>query len=261
MATRPTPVVAKDFIHVYESDDSRPVEVKCDDEETYVVKCLWSDAAVRPKEVKWRDSRSDEEQGRRMFNDQVCGRLGALMGAAVPTVGLVDITQELIDANKVGMGHLKPSVAHASRRIPDVIGKLRGFEHADKGENRQRYLGLAIFFGLIHVGDMQFIRGKHPPHTVYSCDHGHCFPNGPMWTQASLTGHAQAAVADTNILTALKPKPGELDGPRQRLAAVTREQIAAAIAAAPDSWKVPLDDRVALAKFVFRRQGELTPTH
>jgi hypothetical protein len=113
-----TTAKAHTFVQLYK-DDSKPVELICEDGHKYVVKALWSDPAKRPTEAEIKDARSDDEQGRRMFNDQTCGRLGAAMGAPVPTVALVEVTDDLIKANPKTMGHLKPCFAHGSRRIPD----------------------------------------------------------------------------------------------------------------------------------------------
>jgi hypothetical protein len=224
------------------------------------VKSLWVDVANRPAAAEVKQPRADNEQGRRMFNDQLCGRLGAAMGASVPTVGLVEITADLINANPTTMGHLKPCVAHGSRKIPDVTGKVGGFEHSEKGDNRQRYNKLSVFYGWLVVGDMQFIKGTQPPHSVYSHDHGHFFPGGPMWTQASLAGYVDDPTPTPQIVNDLKLKPEETAEAGQALKAVTTDNIVQAIAAAPDDWQVPLADRVALATFIHARQEKMVPT-
>src|SRR5260221_8222271 len=144
-----------------------------------------------------------------MFNDQVCGRLGGAMGASVPTVCLVEITDDLIKANRKKMGHLKPCVGHGSRRIPDVTGRVGDLSHAEKGDNRQRFNKLSVFYGWLVCGDMQFLKGTQPPHTVYSHDHGHFFPGGPMWTQASLTAHVGDPAPTPQIVNDLKLTPEE----------------------------------------------------
>lgn len=252
-------VRANTFVHLYR-DDSKPVEVICDDGHTYVVKSLWADVSSRPPDAEVKESRSDEEQGRRMFNDQVCGRLGAAMGASVPTVCLIEITDDLIKANPKTMGHLKPCVGHGSRKIPDVTGKVGDFAHAEKGDNRQRYNKLSVFFGWLVSGDMQFIKGTQPPHTVYSHDHGHFLPGGPMWTQASLDTYVVDPTPTPQIVNELKLKPEETAQAGEALKMITADNIVEALAAAPDDWNVPLADRVALATFVHARQERLLQT-
>lgn len=141
-----------------------------------------------------------------------------------------------------------------------MSGKVGGFDHADKGDNRERYNRLSVFYGWLVHGDMQFIRGNQPPHTVYSHDHGHFFPGGPMWTQAALTSHAGTPTPVQQIVTDLKLKPEETAEAGQALKAVTVDNVVQAIAAAPDDWKVPLADRVALAIFIHGRQTQLNHT-
>lgn len=238
-------------------DDSKPIEVICDDGHTYVVKSLWADPADRPADAEVKHPRTDAEQGRRMFNDQFCGRLGAAMGAPVPHIGLVEITAQLINANPKTMGHLKPCVGHGSRRVPDVTGKVGGFDHADKGDNRTRYGKLAIFYGWLVHGDMQFIRGTQPPYAVYSHDHGHFFPGGPMWTQASLAAYATDPEPVQQIVTALNLAPAEIAQAADALAAVTVSNIIEAAAAAAANWQVEVSDRAALAAFVHQRQSRM----
>jgi hypothetical protein len=41
------------------------------------------------------------------------------------------------------------------------------------------------------------------------------------------------------------------------LAEVLLEDVAAAIAAAPDEWGIPMEHRVALAKYLWKRRGDL----
>jgi hypothetical protein len=253
MASAKTTTKAHTFVRLYR-DDSKPVELICEDGHTYVVKCLWADVANRPPEAEIKDARLDGEQGRRMFNDQTCARLGAAMGAAVPTVGLIEITDELIKANPQMMGHLKPCTAHGSRKLSDVSGRVGGFDHADKGDNRERYACLSVFYSWLAHGDMQFLRGNQPPHSVYSHDHGHFFPDGPMWTEASLSGYSAAPAPAHEIVTGLQLKPSETMVAGDALKAVTVENIVQAIGASPDEWMVPLADRVALANFVHDRQ-------
>jgi hypothetical protein len=205
-----------------------------------------------------KDQRPDDQQGRRMFNDQVCGQLGRAMGVAVPHVALVEIPSELIGANPKQMGHLKPCVAHGSRRLPDMTGKLGGFDHHEKGDNRSRYCGLSVFFGWLFGGDVQFIQTQQPPHTVYSHDHGHFFPGGPMWTNASLAANAaQKAAPHPQLVAHLHLTPAELSWALGLLQAVTPDDIVTAVSSPPTEWQVPLDDRVALARFLHKRHGDL----
>jgi hypothetical protein len=237
---RPRPVQAQTFLRRHKTA-SQAVELACADGNKYVVKGL----------------RNDEQQGRMVFNDQVAGRLGALLRAPVPEVNLVEVTVELIAANpnrNGQMGHLVPGTAHGSLRIDGVTERIDNFDYAD--ENRARYASLAIFFGWLVAGDRQFIFRKTQPCLVYSHDHGHFFPGGPNWTPANLR-QVQAVQAEAALVTQLKLRPDELAEACAPLRDVRPEQIAEVVALPPDEWGISLNERVALAEFLYERRANL----
>ncbi|MCH8002863.1 MAG: hypothetical protein IIA34_14560, partial [Proteobacteria bacterium] len=242
--SRPEPVVAETYYRRWKTA-SGAVELGCSDGNIYVVKGL----------------RNDQEQGRMMFNDQVTARLGALIAAPVPDVGLVQVSAELIAANpdpKEQMGHMKPCTAHGSLRIDDVTERVNALDHGD--DNRERFASLAMLFGWLLAGDRQFIYKKSPPHLVYSHDHGHFFPGGPNWTVSNLQ-KAGPATAEQALVNHFKFKADELGRAYAPLGDLTPEMLAAALAAPPQDWGVTLDERVVLAEYLERRRAELAGAH
>jgi hypothetical protein len=240
---RPQPIQARTYIRSYGTASS-PVELSCADGNSYVAKCL----------------RNNSNQGKMIFNDQVAARLGALIGAPVPVVTLIDIPNELI-AHNPQMSHILPGVAHGSLKVANVTDRIDSFDHMTDGDNRSRFAALAIFFGWLLGGDRQFIFEKSPPYAVYSHDHGHFFPNGPNWTIASLNSAPSPAQAWPDFVSAINCTAEELRTACALLHHITREQIATALAIPPSEWGVPIAERVTLAEFLYRRRTDLLAAH
>lgn len=245
VALRPKPVGAVTFVR-RRTSASQPVDLIGDDGHPYVVKGLLKASA----------------HGRMLFNDHLIARLGGLLGAPVPAVELIEISQALIDLNAdVGaMGHLKPCVAHGSRMFPNVTDRIDGMDHIDKGDNRRRFAKLAVLSGWIKSSDRQFIYDAADPFQVYSVDHGHWFPDGPNWTTAHLQSAAPAEL-DQQIVSNCALKPAEIADACDNLSAITVEMIAHALAIAPDEWGVTMAERVAVAEYLESRRVALVTKH
>lgn len=160
---------------------SKPVLLRCDDDKEYVVK--------------------GQQAGRMIYNDQVIGKLGKRMEAPVPKVVLVDLPEELINAEPE-MSHMTPGVSHGSLFITNSTERENDIMHTDITENVARFARLAALFGWVHANDRQFIYENSRPHLVYSVDHGHFLPKGPAWTVASLNS-ASSPELDQKIVQAL----------------------------------------------------------
>jgi hypothetical protein len=210
---------------------SSPVLVECDDGNSYVVK--------------------GRQAGRMIFNDQVLGALANLIGAPVPKPALVEVTAELIAAEPE-MAHVAPGVAHGCRWIEGASDR-EGLAHTDRAENIQRFAYLAAFYGLAHASDHQYIYENAEPRKVHSVDHGHFFPSGPDWTEASL-GTAPAADLDAGVASSFTWNDGHLGPVRDGLARLSDEVIAAAVSRPPDDWAVTDTERAALAAYLAARR-------
>jgi hypothetical protein len=236
--TRSTVLRAVTF-HGRISSFSRPARVTCDDGNVYI--------------VKGRQNGRGRELNRALVNDHVVGRLGMLLGAAVADVALVDVSE--LAAIEPGMADMMPSVAHATRLVPEVSDR-RGVEYFHVPENRPRFGTLAVLYSWAGCfSDHQLIYGNNPPNLVYSVDHGHFFGNGPVWTVDVLKGRPEAALDrffDPCSLTQL-----ELGAAAQLLAAITDREIAGAVAGPLDDWEITQTERIALAEYLIKRKGEL----
>lgn len=218
---------------------SGAVEVACSDGERYVLKGIRNDAQV----------------GQMVFNDQVAARLGALIGAPVPEVTVVELPQDLIDLNP-GMSHLVAGLAHASGCIPDVSDRIDNIDHTNESENRSRFAALAVFFGWLSAGDRQFLYRLSTPRLVYSVDHGHFFAGGPAWTAPSLQSAPPAAVA-ADLVSACHLTHDELVPAIAALAAITAGQVGEVLSNPPIAWGVDNSSRSALAAYLWKRRSEL----
>jgi hypothetical protein len=191
-----------------------------------------------------------------IFNEHVAGRLGALVGAPIPPIALIEVPQELIDLNP-DMNHFHAGAAHGSRSIANVSERINDISHSQQPENRPRFAALAVFHGWLLAGDRQFLYGNEPPNLVYSVDHGHFFPGGPNWTTGSLTS-APAATLAGDLVTACALTKQELSPPVAALNASTPEQIAEAVANPPSAWGVGLIERTQLACYLWKRRAEVS---
>ena len=211
VGTRLEHVLAETYLKKWGSA-SKPVALSCADGNIYVVK--------------------GQQAGRMVFNDQVAARFGSLIGAPVPPVALVLVPDDLIKAS-AQMGHVQAGLSHGSREIGNTTDKSTNFDHLDDGDNKARFLALAIFYGWMHVGDRQFIFEKSDPHLVHSVDHGHFFHGGPNWTTQSLA-QAPSAVADQGVVNECNFTSEQLAKACRPLCKVTAKQIAEVLAVPPD---------------------------
>lgn len=237
-------VVAVTFLRRRTDTASHPVYVECDDGKTYIVK----------------PPRKDTDQGRMLFNDQVIARFGALIGAPVPRVALVSISQTLIDLNphqQQGLGHCQSGVSHGSELIKNVTERIDQFEHVADDENKNRFALLGVLHGWIGFSDRQFLFEIDEPFRVWAVDHGHFFPNGPNWTPATLATAAAPQVAP-DLAAACSLANDELHAVCSILVEkVTDDKIARVLAIPPDAWGVKIDERIGLAKYLSARRDAL----
>lgn len=237
-----TTVSARTFSRRY-STASQAVLLDCDDGHSYVVKAL----------------RSDTNQGRMLFNDWVCAKIGDVMSSPVPIVEFVDVPASLIALNPDSagqMGHLIAGIAHGSRLIGNVTERIDSLDPTHLDVNAERFAHLAVFSALLHGSDRQFIYETVSPFRVYSHDHGHYFPGGPNWNSASLAS-APPPDFDESWLTPLGLKRIDLSAAVAGLRPLTDEKVAEIVAKPPDSWGVAKSERADLARFVSSRRDAL----
>jgi hypothetical protein len=104
--------------------------------------------------------------------------------------------------------------------------------------------------------DHQFIYRVLPPSLVMSVDHGH-FVGGAAWDAATLASNADNADLDQQIEAHSPPSKANLKQLLNRVNGVTDEVIASAVALPGLDWDITMDERIALASLLFRRQNHL----
>jgi hypothetical protein len=186
------------------------------------------------------------------INEQIVACLATFLAAPVPRAVLINVPAELIVAEPQLAGYV-PGLAHGSTFLSDASERM-GLAYSSVPENLPRFARLALLYSLVGAQDHQFIYENAPPRLVHSVDHGHFFPGGPGWTVASLKG-APPAVLDPVFAGIGFGK--ELRGARDDLASISPQRIAMATAAPPEQWKIPMDERVALARYLVKRRDEL----
>jgi hypothetical protein len=188
---------------------------------------------------------------RETFLEQVVGSLGTRLNAPIPPIKIVNLGQTLYNAepkfSSFAIGYV-----HGSQNEPDCSDNRQPLAYHDEAENRSRFAALDVLYTWTGASDHQFIYKKQPPHLVFSFDHG-LFCGLPQWPQSLA---ASVAGMDPVFLPA-RLQRDELAPVFDLLEDVNILHIAAAVARAPISWNVTLDEKVALCQYLERRQEEV----
>ena len=228
----PSAVVAHTFVKAWPSA-SRPALLACDDGHDWVVK--------------------GRQSLKQAVTDQILGTLGRALGGPIPEISQVELPQTLVAAQPE-LSHFTPGRAHGSRFLSGYTER-EGLAHAIP-ENEGPFTHLAGFYGWGMAQDHQFIYRVLPPSLVMSVDHGH-FVGGAAWDAATLASNADNADLDQQIEAHSPPSKANLKQLLNRVNGVTDEVIASAVALPGLDWDITMDERIALASLLFRRQNHL----
>jgi hypothetical protein len=86
----------------------------------------------------------------------VVGRAGALIGAPVCDVAIVEIPEELTGWEFRPGARLEPGLAHASRAVDDAQ-EVRALDYRDRDDNRRRHAGVVALYDCCWGGDDQWL--------------------------------------------------------------------------------------------------------
>ncbi len=226
------------FLRVWASF-SKPAAVSCDDGFAYVIKGLQHGRA---------------DMAKPLTTEQIVAAAGRLVGAPVVETVLVDVSD--LVAIEPRLAYLQPGLAHGTRQHPDCSDRM-WTDYAHLADNRPRFGALAVMYSWLGAADHKVIYENHPPNLVYTVDHGHFLPGGTNWTVAQLTAAPPAAGLDPQFGT-IGLLDAEVRPAADLLRAVRPQHIAAAVAQPPDDWGVTLQERVAIADYLERRQNQLS---
>lgn len=183
-------------------------------------------------------------------NEQVAARLGQLVGVAVTTPVLVEVTDLVGWEFAVGR-QLEPGWVHGAAAVPGAF-ETRALEHRADDDNRVRHAGFYALIDWLAGGDQQWLYSSVAENAYYSHDHGHFFPGGPDWTvgQLQATGTAARQLGDDPAGVDRR----ELHRLADAIEAVTRADIDTAMSRLPADWPVADAELAALAHFVDARR-------
>jgi len=232
-------VVAQEFVGGLTSA-SRPQKLRCDDGNLYAVKFRGNPYG----------------NGRAIFTEQVVAVLGRLIGAPVPDVRLVRVTDELLSLLNLDInGQPATSGLQHGSLWQEGFSDREGLSHLD--ENRSSFAALRLLYSwLFCAGDHQFIYRNAPPRNVLSVDHSCFLPDGTAWSGRRLEEHQDSVTLDP-YFDSLALKEEDQAATLDRLESVERTEIARVTATPPDEWGVLLGERVAFAEYVARRRIRL----
>jgi hypothetical protein len=132
-------------------------------------------------------------------------------------------------------------------------------DHANTAENRPRFAGFAVLYGLAVGHDRQLIYRDKPPHEVFSVDHGHFLPGSTGWTAASIQQHAGCELFP-EFVKDCSLTDHELHKPLYALSQMKDSDIAECVAAPPAAWDITDAERIVLCNFFSTRRVQLTRT-
>lgn len=191
--------------------------------------------------------------------EQIVGRCGALIDAPVCPVDLIAIPDELAGYPLYPGVALEASIAHGSL---DMMSShvTWALEHAERDENRSRYLDLIALYDWCWGDDPQWLvqtgTRENPTetfdHEYYSHDHGDYLFSRTGWTHDSI----MESIDEPHILPVALPLStlvgfSEL---ADRIAAVTHEQLVEVLSAIPAAWPVSDAQLELIGVFLERRR-------
>ena len=183
--------------------------------------------------------------------EQVVARCGELIGAPVRPVQLVAIPEDLAGYT-IYPGHiLEVGIAHGSLDL--AAAQLTwSLDHAERDENRFRYLAIAALFDWCWGDDAQWLYQSEADYEYHSHDHGEYLLSQGGWALDTLLDRVDEPHPLSSGL-ALSGLTGfsEL---ADRIAAVTHDQLVGVLATIPMSWHVNDTQLEAIGYFLERRR-------
>lgn len=248
---RPVPTRAVEYRRAPFGSFAGPPLLYCEDGAEYWVK--------HTKVVEGCPPTQRVAQAGGMVTDHIVGHLARILAdGIVPPVACVLIDDELKNAEP-RLSSACTGPAHGSKNAALNCTNRMPLDHAGHNNlpmNRRRVACIAVLYGLAMASDHQVIYRLSGDPLVYSVDHGHFFPGGPMWSAAQLAG-APVGEIDRQVTSTCKLSDGELAEPLTSLENLREGDIAEAVAAPPDEWFFPPTDRIAVANFLWKRRANI----
>jgi hypothetical protein len=224
-----------------EQTASQPRHFLCDDGEHYLVKF----------------ANNPHGDGRATVAEQIVARCGATIGAPVPRVETVEVPADLLSVLGI-VFPTGPATAglHHGSRWEDGFSARQSLAYFES--NRAKFGALDVLYAwLLCTGDHQWIYRNAEPHDVLSVDHTSFLPGGQGWTAQGLQAN-KASVSRDPIVSTLNLTHPDRAETLALLDSVDEADIARIVIRPPDTWGITIDERIALAAYLWeRRDGTL----
>jgi hypothetical protein len=199
----------------------------------------------------WCKALNNPQSPRVPINEQIIGRLGALIGAAVCDVALVRIPSQVAGWEFRPGLHLEEGWVHGSVAVDPVI-ETRTLEHRSDDNNATRHASIYALHDWVGGQDCQWLVAVGEMYAYYSHDHGHYFPGGPDWTTDTLRANVGTAFP-LGIPTGGLDR-AELMRVAERVEGTSEEEVSSLLANIPADWPVSDDELHALLDYILDRR-------
>jgi hypothetical protein len=199
----------------------------------------------------WCKALNNPQSPRVPVNEQIVGRIGAMIGAPVCEVGLVSIPAALAGWEFRDGHPLSEGWVHASVALDPVV-ETHSLDDRALDSNGKRHAGICALYDWMGGSDPQWlVRGADREY--FSHDHGHYFPSGPSWTAESLNTSRDAVAAVATPSAGLEAE--ELSRLAAAIEAATVEEIEACISNVPPGWPVTDAELDSLVEYLAHRRA------
>jgi len=199
----------------------------------------------------WCKSLNNLQSPRVPANEQIAGRMGTLIGAALCEAVLVRIPPDLVGWEfRPGRG-LEEGWAHGSAAVDPVV-ETRTLDHRSRDENARRHASFFALYDWLIGQDPQWLVADGSDFAYHSHDHGHYFPGGPDWTVQTLQEHADDACALPADPSGLDPQ--ELVRLADCLCSIDQAALEGALATLPPDWPISDAELDEMIRFLDHRR-------
>jgi hypothetical protein len=222
--TRPSPIQAMTYGGMKWPTGSQPALLRCSDQADYVVK-------------------GKQVGKQRLLAEQVVGALGAILGAPVPKMPLVDISADLI-ANENEIKYMQAGIGHGCLYLADGVVQS-WVNNQNVPENKDRHARIAVLYGWVEPVDKQLHYELSKKQLAWSVDHG----------QFNVLGGRGTPYPD--MVRDGRLSPEDLAAVKPVLESIGPESIAKAVASPHESWGIHIEERISIAQHLEVKRVEL----
>jgi hypothetical protein len=202
----------------------------------------------------WVKALNNPQSPRVPVNEQIVGRVGALIGAPVCGASIIRIPATIAGWQVTPGYVLAEGLAHASL-AEEPVTQIGALQYRTDDDNVTRHVAILALSDLCWGEDLQWLVKSSDENRYFSHDHGYYFPQGPNWTRADLEANVDVAheLADNGAHITLAAARSVANA----VESVTREALANAIAGVPQSWLVSDEELETIGYFIEERASQV----